>query len=116
MKFTVAALFGLSLMACASVAQHPDPDTSYIGLTQAQLAKRLGFPIRVFMMQDGPDVLYWSYYQRSTPDIDEKVFGFAGSPLKVSGSPLNVRPSLFLSLERPNDASEIRRYEAKHGR
>jgi hypothetical protein len=115
MKRTVIiALLALCLTACASVAQRPD--TSYIGLTQAQLLKRLGFPMRIFVETQGPGMLSWSYYQRSTPDIDEKLFEFAGSPLKVSASPLDVNPSLFLSLERASDRQEILRYEAKHGR
>lgn len=127
------ALLALCLAGCASIPERSDSSSlagltqaqladssSYEGLTQAQLAKRLGFPMRIFLLPSdahgGPGLLFWSYYQRSTPDIDEKVFVFAGSPLKVKEAPLDVNPSIFLSLERASDVGEIFKYEAKHGR
>lgn len=94
--------------------------TVYLGLTEPQLAKKLGFPSRVFMPtskgEGGPGLLYWSYYERSTPTIEEKVFAFTGSPLKVSSAPAELTPARFLSLDRTADVQEILLYEAHRER
>jgi hypothetical protein len=108
----------LTLIGCAS--QQKQAEGSYFGLTQAQLAAKVGFPLRVFTLpaqaQGGPGILFWVYYQKA-PDgtIEEKQFSFSGTPLKVNSTAIDIVPSRFLSLERTKDFHDIYRYNAAHG-
>ena len=94
-------------------------EESYSGLTQAQLAKKVGFPHRVVVLtikaHGGPGVLFWYYYQRSSSGhIEKKMFAFDGEPLRVRETDLGIEPSRFLSLDRSSDLQKIREYEAAH--
>lgn len=102
----------------ASFGAQPNDD-NFFGLTQAQLAAKVGFPLRVFTLpakaRGGPGTLFWVYYQRSpSGKIEEKQFVFAGSPLKVCSTDVDIIPSRFLSLERDPDFKQIFRYNAQH--
>jgi len=119
MKRAILALFVLVLACGTSCAERPS-DTDGMGLTQAQLAGKFGFPLRVFTLpasaQGGPGVLFWVYYERARPGkIEERQFVFQGSALKVCSTPVEFSPSRFLSLERDPDFQQIFRYNAQHG-
>ncbi len=94
---------------------------TYMGLTQAQLARKVGFPLRVYTLpadaQGGPAILFWVYYQRSpSGTIEEKEFGFQHVPLKVCYTSTDIDSSRFLSLEKDPDSRDIFRYNAQRGR
>jgi hypothetical protein len=116
--------FIMALVFCASVglsrAERSALD-AYLGLTQAELSAKVGFPLRVYTLpakaRGGPAVLFWVYYQRSRAgQIEEVEFGFQYSPLKVCYMSPGIDAARFLSLERPADEKYIWRYNAQHGR
>ena len=113
-------LYLFALISCCSVhLVQAGGEESYSGLTQAQLAKKIGFPHRVDVLtikaRGGPGVLFWYYYQRlSSGHIERKMFAFDGEPLKVRETDLGIEPSRFLSLDRASDLQKIREYEAEH--
>ena len=112
-------LFCLSLMGCASVKRQSE--NSYFGLTQAQLAAKVGFPLQVYTLsaraQGGPGILFWVYYQKApNGTIDPKQFIFDGTPLTVRSTDIGTDASRFLSLERAKDFQDIYRYNEAHNR
>ncbi len=118
MKSAVVSSFA-ALVATLVVAA--DKPGAYMGLTQAQLARKVGFPLRVYTLpadaQGGPAILFWVYYQRSpSGTVEEKEFGFQHVPLKVCYMSSDITPSRFLSLEKDPDSRDIFRYNAQHGR
>jgi hypothetical protein len=122
MNRVVIIVLALCTMSCASAtAPAPTGGDKYIGLTQAQLAAKLGFPLRVYTLpakaQGGPGILFWVYYERRPSGaIEEREFVFQYSPLKVCATPAEFTPSRFLSLEKDPDFQYIYRYNAEHGR
>ena len=109
-------LVALVLFWSLRLVQASDEE-SYSGLTQPQLAKKIGFPHSVVVLtikaRGGPGVLFWYYYQRSSSgQIEKKMFAFDGEPLRVRETDLGIEPSRFLSLDRASDLQKIREYEA----
>jgi hypothetical protein len=120
MNRTVTALAITFITAFAWAAAQRASD-NYMDLTQAELAAKVGFPLRVYTLpakaRGGPAILFWVYYQRSpSGGIEEKEFGFQHVPLKVCYISSGIDASRFLSLERDRDSVEIFRYNARHGR
>ncbi len=107
----------LFLVGCSSPAKQP---SGYFGLTQAQLAAKIGFPLRVSTLpataKGGPGILFWIYYQKSPSGaVEEKQFTFDALPLKVNSMSPDFVPSRLLSLDRPADFQLIYKYNAAHG-
>ena len=117
-RLIYVSAFLLLLTDCASLPPQP---SDFLGLTQARLAAKIGFPLRVYTLpataKGGPGVLFWVYYQK-TPSggVEEKQFSFDGGPLKVSSVSSDIVPSRLLSLERPDDFQLIYKYNAAHDR
>ena len=122
MNRAVIIVLVLCTTSCASAAEAPPTSgDKYFGLTQYQLAAKLGFPLRVYTLpakaQGGPGILFWVYYERlPSGKIEEREFVFQYSPLKVCSTPAEFTPSRFLSLEKDLDFQHIYRYNAEHGR
>ena len=119
MKRICLCLAALSLSGCASVQRHQRPTPDYFGLTQAQLAAQVGFPLRVYTLParalGGPGILFWVYYQKAANGaVEEKQFSFSGAPLKVNSVSSDIDPSRFLSLDDPRGFKDIYRYNQEH--
>ena len=117
----IALAFILCLGVTVSSSTEPPIPTEFNGLTQTELAAKVGFPLRVYTTpakaKGGPAILFWVYYQRTASGkIEEKEFGFQYVPLKVCYMSAGIDPSRFLSLERDSDFQQIFKYNAQHAR
>ena len=118
MRLAFVATLLILLVGCTSLPSQPG---GYFGLTQAQLAARIGFPLRVYTLparaKGGPGYLFWVYYQKTpTGEVEEKEFSFVGGPLRGGSVSPDVVPSHLLSLDRPDDFQLIYKYNAAHNR
>jgi len=116
MKFLSLLFLAFLVSACAT----PPQNQKYFGLTQSQLAAKIGFPLKTYTLNakalGGPGVLFWVYYQKSpSGTIEEKEFSFSGTPLRVNSTSADIEPRDFLSLEKNGDFQEIFKYNLNHG-
>jgi hypothetical protein len=109
----------LALLFCCAYCCDAAKPIDIVGLTQAEVVAKVGFPHRVYVLgatiREGPGELFWYYCQRArSGKIEEKTVAFTGHPLRVSETDADIDPSRFLSLERHTDMWQIRKYQSAH--